>query len=322
MNFVSIPNNGSSWQESLIYSFETADAQPQDIEVEICDVGANSLLGTKRLYGVASGSIDIAPYLRSVCDLRISYTGGNSVHNTQIARNISVKLNGVESESRLFMLRSFDASAPKILTRFAAESTFSIGDVVTFSLFVPSKLNIVANIISPSSRKQVHLQWSGTNAIVDVEMQTRNFKADIELIDINIHFDGNIVENLKFNVVSPQSRHRQLLWRNSWGGVESYGFPQSLPLARAVEAESIELATHDVVMLGKAQCRNRLCSAFETEQELERISEVMLSSYIYEVDQGVLHEVEVDDRKIEYDTHGNLRQLAFDIVKEWKGGGL
>ena len=48
MRFVSIPTNGSSWQEPLVYSFETEDALPADILVEIRDIGSNSVLATKR----------------------------------------------------------------------------------------------------------------------------------------------------------------------------------------------------------------------------------------------------------------------------------
>lgn len=322
MNFVSIPKNGSSWQEPLIYSFETEGAIPTDVVVEICDVGASSMLATKSLYGVASGEIDIAPYLRSLCDQHIKLADANSVTNTQMARTISVKINGSESESRLFMPRSIDITKPRILTRFSADSSFAIGDVIAFSVFVPSNLIVVANIVYTSNRQQVHLQFAASNSIVDVVIRTHNLRQNVEFIDLDIHCGGTVVKSLRLSAIEPHPRRRQLLWRNQWGGVESYVFPQSITLARAVDAETLKFASRDVVMLSGAEQRSRLCSAFETEQELERISEIVLSPYVCSAVEGELCEVKLDNRTIEYDAHGNLRQIVLDVTSKWEGGGL
>ena len=322
MRFVSIPTNGSSWQEPLVYNFETDDAQPADVLVEIRDIGSNSVLATKHLYAVVSGEVDIAPYLRSVCDLRVELNAESSVRDAQISRNISVRLNGEESEPRLFVPRGLDVAKPSILSRFATDGSILLGDVLAFSLFTPSKVNVIVNIITQAKRKQLYLQWAGSGRIIDVAIQTKEFDADTQRIEVNVYSDNVAIKTLSFKVIDPDARRRQLLWRNTWGALESYIFPQSIPLAQTVSAETLRLNSRDVVTLADAHIYSRLCSAFESQKEIVRISEILLSPYIYEVVEGELREVELDSRKIEYDEHGNLRRLALDIVEEWKGGGL
>ena len=69
MKFTTLPKNGASWRDPLIYSFNTELASPTDVEFTIFDTMRNMTLGTVRLSGVTRGSFDIAPYVRQVATL-------------------------------------------------------------------------------------------------------------------------------------------------------------------------------------------------------------------------------------------------------------
>jgi hypothetical protein len=75
MRFISIPQNGMSWSDRLIYSFATGLDEPTDVDIEIFDIDANQLIARKRLYSVTYSDVDIAPILRSIADMRIKSEG-------------------------------------------------------------------------------------------------------------------------------------------------------------------------------------------------------------------------------------------------------
>ena len=321
MNFISIPPNGSSWQEPLIYSFASEDGSTTDILVEIRDDDLGELMATKRLYGVATAQIDIAPYLRSLCNIKIDIPESNAIVESETTKRVTVVVNGTESPSLIFFARALDTTKYTMLSSLSGIERVERGNMVLFSLFAPTRLSVVLTIYTPSSRAQQTMQWTGSNRIVDIVVHTANIVQDATSLMINIYGDGLVVKSIKCDIVERGEESRQLLWRNSQGGVESYCFPYCRPIARSVEVESLATQQGDIVELRDAVSRLRLLSALETREYLDQLSEMILSPYIYECVSDKLHPVSLERRAIEYDSQGRLRQLALEITQEWKGGG-
>ena len=65
MKFTKLPLNGASWADELLYTFDTEFAEPIDVIVDIINSDTREIIGQQRLRGVTTGSINIAPYIRS-----------------------------------------------------------------------------------------------------------------------------------------------------------------------------------------------------------------------------------------------------------------
>ena len=320
MYFVAIPDDGSSWQGPLIYSFANEGTVATDVLVEIHDEGSGGLIATKRLYGVKSADIDIAPYLNSQSTQGIVIGGLCSIRDTKLARCVSVSINGTKSAVRLFVHSSFDISKVKLLSRIDGQLQVERGDTVIFSIFAPAQLRVMLTEFDPQVHTMQKLEWLGTNSIVDIIVQTSVLSSQTTSFTLDIYSGSTIFKTLKVMVVEPNIQSRKLFWRNSFGGVEGYTFPHNIRLASSVVTKSFTTSQATISKLYEASHRSRLCSAFEEQKELERISEIMLSNNIYENVDGQLCAVTLDDRRLEYGSHGNLRQVCLTIIDEWKGG--
>lgn len=320
MYFVAIPDDGSSWQGPLIYSFANEGSVATDVLVEIRDEGSGGLIAAKRLYGVRSADIDIAPYLSSQSSQSIVVGGLCSIRDSKLARRVSVSINGVRSSVRHFVYSSLDISKAKLLSCLDGQMQVERGDAVIFSIFAPAQLRIMLTEFDPQMHTTQRLEWLGTYSIVDVIVQTSVLSSQTTSFTLDIYSGTTIFKTVKVTVVEPNIQSRKLFWRNSLGGVEGYTFPHNIRLASSVVTKSFATSQAIIEKLYEASHRSRLCSAFEEQKELERISEVLLSDNIYENVDGQLRAVTLDDRRLEYGSHGNLRQVCLTIIDEWKGG--
>ena len=164
------------------------------------------------------------------------------------------------------------------------------------------------------------MQWSGINGIVDVVLPTSKFPISTMLVNVDIYSGSTLFKRLTYSIVRQENTTRRLYWRKEDGGVDSYNFPHWVRLAASVSVEQFETTTASCSKLRSAKRSYRLCSAFESHDEIERITEIIRVPYIYEIVSNTAREVKLDSRTIEYGSHGKLRQLSLEITEEWKGG--
>ena len=62
MKFLTIPKNGASWQQPLVYAVELGASDGSDAHVEIVDAD-NSSIASFNVYGKSSFEVDISPYI-------------------------------------------------------------------------------------------------------------------------------------------------------------------------------------------------------------------------------------------------------------------
>lgn len=320
MNFVSIPQNGSSWQEPLIYSIASEDGSATDVVVDIFDLRTKQTVATKRLYGVSVADIDIAPYLRQASQMTIDASNSGAIIDTKLSKYIRLIVNGVPSESRIFLPSGFDTSKMQMLSSVEDSQKLEVGGTILFTLFAPTAVTVVATCITPVDRREYQVQWSGINGIVDVVLPTSQFPISTMLVNVDIYSGSTLFKCLTYSIVRQENTTRRLYWRKEDGGVDSYNFPHWVRLAASVSVEQFETTTASCSKLRSAKRSYRLCSAFESHDEIERITEIIRAPYIYEIVSNKAREVKLDSRTIEYGSHGKLRQLSLEITEEWKGG--
>jgi hypothetical protein len=320
MYFVTIPNDGSSWQQPLIYCFANEEGEPTDVLVEIIDESRDKIIATKRLYGVVEAEVDIAPYLSSLSRQSVVISGVSAIRDSKLARSISVSINGTKSSSRLFVHSSFDVSQPKLLSRLDGQLQVERGDALIFTMFVPSEVRIMITEFSPGGVATHKLTWSDENSVVDVVVQTSALSSQATYFTLDIYTGSMLFKSMKFTIVEPNAQSRKLVWRNALGGVEGYTFPHNIRIESGVITKSFATTKERISKLYDASHRSRLSSAYESPKELERIAEVMLSHHVYENVDGLLREVRLEDRQLDYSSHGRLHQVCLNLIDEWRGG--
>lgn len=320
MKFVSLPRNGSSWQEPLLYTLDTESSTPQNLTVEILDMENKRVIATKRLYGVTTAEIDVAPYLRSLCDLQIKPSSQCTIKRSYSSCRVALSVGAVMSEARLFAMNKIDHTCFALLSNVADESKIEYGETVIVSLYTPSSIKAVLSAHTEGGSRQYQLSWNVAEHSVDVIIPTSFLAQNVLYITIDIYCSMTLVKTLKYNVVSPDERSHRLYWRNERGGVESYDFPHSLRLASGAVVDKFELQSGTRHELRSATTEYRLSSAIEPQAELERISGVIRSPYVYEIVDNVAYGVNLVNRTIEYGDHGRLSQVVVGIRREWGGG--
>ena len=111
MIFLSTPKAYSSYNEPLIYVFDTESTAPRNVELRIKNKETGQTIGRKRLYGVTYGEVDIAPYLRSAAQPTLpDFVAENSVVETSAQIKVVVEAEGVSSPSRTFIAAKVDLS--------------------------------------------------------------------------------------------------------------------------------------------------------------------------------------------------------------------
>ena len=74
--------------------------------------------------------------------------------------------------------------------------------------------------------------------------------------------------------------------------------------------------------LSGATTRSVLCSAYESEERIKHLAEIILSPRVSTWQSGECQEVRLTKREIEFNNRGQLLSLDIEIEEEWKGGEL
>ena len=319
MRFISIPDNGSSWRGRLPYRFVTDSGEAEDVTVEIFDATTNSLLGAMRLYGVAEAEVDIASYIRPHLSLKPIETARQiELVTSPSAIAVVVRVNGSDSERRVFFRSQFDYTTVGPLSNYVLTQDLLLGNAVRLTLFAQSDISVLATV---KGVKSGTLKSLGSTRGMPMELVIPTSQlADVESISLSIRLDNRVSVQYNYVVVANMGGARRLVWYNAIGGVDSFIFDHSRRLAYSVKRTDAHLSMEGSMSV-EGYIRYRLCSGYELQAEMERVAELLLSPVIFVEEGGSCREVEVDSRDIAFDNKGMLHSIMLDISEKWKGGG-
>ncbi len=329
MKFISTPQNGMSWNGQLLYSFTTESSEPMDVPVKIYDFATRELIAEKMLYGVTEATIDIAPYVRSICNSTITPSYTHQLVASPTSKIVVVEVGKVLSACHLVAPEMLDISQPKMLSEISTEgeyrrsdSTYSYGDKILLSFFTPEKSVVEIVAYSLMGVRQHKLEWKGAPQPLDLTINTLMFPLSTSEIKVNIYSANKLIQGLNFKLTKDAQEGRRFCWRNALGGIESYLFPHSLRLVDAAKMREFQTLGGVVAQLVRAERRSRVSSFLDSSEELERLKGIMRAEHVYEMARTALSPIRLENRTIEYGTHGEIRQIVLEVCEEWKGGEL
>lgn len=321
MKFTSMPADGASWREPLVYRFSTEEVVPQDVSVSIIDATSGTVYGSLKLYGVVKGEVDIAPYIAKNASLTPVFMSRPFVLvRSPSAKRVIVNINGMTSMERLFFRSQIDTTTPSVLSSLVENQIIEHGEKVRLTLFAK---NYIVVRMSYGSSSMTQMQSSMYSGMYPTELFFSTERMAVgDVVELEVTLDDVLVQKLSFRVVERGASSRTLLWYNHRGGIERYVFPHCLKLGYDVGVQSIEGLNSLKLRSVNGRVRNRLCSRCESSAEIERIAEVLLSPVVI-VDRGDdVDVVELESREVKFDDKGQLHSISLDICEEWKGGVL
>lgn len=316
MKFLSIPENGASWQEPLLYSVDLETTDRVDSHVEVVDVGRNVVIASFYVYGGTSFEVDISPYVRIIADMApIAYTRILSYSPT--AYNIEVRVNGVASLSRRFYRAKFDVDTPKILSSIPDNPEVVFGETVRMTLYAKERVAVTVQSFAKNVQAR---SYSILSDGLPVEFVYPLLEVDEELtaVEITITLDGNFYGTIRYKLVGRKGISERIVWYNDNGGVECYTFPQGMLCS--CEAIVQRVSGGDDKVVGR-EYLYRLYSAYESTKGMIRIMKMVCADSLYRERQGVCKKIELLTRKLDFDEIRKLKNLSVDIKIREKGGG-
>jgi hypothetical protein len=320
MIFLSIPKNGSSWRNSLLYELDVEGDAPQDVEISILNTRSGEVLATQNLYGVSKCSVDIAPYVVEHVSLEPVVASVPTLRLSPSAISVTVMANGVASESRVFFRESFDASVPKMLTYCRQRQEVAAEDTIRITLFALSSvraqiLPITNGVASPL---RVSVQTGGMP--VELVVPASVFGGKDKGFTIAAYCDNEQLPVLSYFVAPKPSMAKSVVWYNTQGGIESFTFRHAIRQCLDVRSTSFDSEKFVVHRRVDSRLRYRMCTGCETTAEIERLMEVFLSPAIYRCDADGCRPLALINREVSFDANGNLHTLSLDVEQPWKGG--
>ena len=161
MKFTSMPADGASWREPLVYRFSTEEVVPQDVSVSIIDAASGTVYGSLKLYGVVKGEVDIAPYIAKNASLTPIWNSRSlAVSRSTSAKRVVVSINGMTSMERLFFRSKFDVTVSRVLSSLVEDQIVEQGDVARLTLYAKGHV-AVKMTCSDGSTMQSTMHTSG-----------------------------------------------------------------------------------------------------------------------------------------------------------------
>lgn len=317
MIFKTIPQNGASWLNPLLYTIEFDQPQEQ-VAVEIYDQISAQTLGVVMLYNVESAEIDIAPYIRSV-KAQVDILGRNSsiIQSSYDACRIVLIVDGESSNQRLFWRSDIRGLSFKFFSEPIPNDTIAEGEVIRLSFFATDTVEIIVNKVLAGTTGRYAMRTLGIPS--DVAIQINNVM-DGEQIEMIVRLNSQQSTVYNFRVVKRDRSAVRLAWINASGGLEAYTFAQSIKRRVTVKAEDVEAESGWYRRIASARVVRGLIMAGAMQSEVDRALDLLLSPRVYRCDGSECMPVQLLTDTIAYDDHGKLRRLEFDIEEEWKGG--
>lgn len=321
MKFVTIPQNGASWNEELIYEFLCSDEEPRDILFEIMDGESSELIGELVLHGVAGGSFNIAPYLRRHLLAKLAQPPRQTtLVPSPAAISVVVRSGDISSDRRLFFRAPFDYSTVGVMTEYSVPRRVALGGTILMTIFAQRLASVELYGIADTTVKITDFMAANLAHPLDMVLTLDSRFEGFRRLLMRVTMDKSVVEEFVYELLPPMSDGCEVVWYNASGGYEVCTMPLVRRLSDVAKVRSTKLAEGCDNRLVEAYSTLRLSSAMEHPDEMRRMAEIIRSPYVYMVDNGVLSAVELIERRLDYDRHGGLKQLSIDIRQAVKGG--
>ncbi len=312
MQFTSIPREYSSFSEPLIYAFDAGTAQ--DVEFNILNCATYTVIGTKRLYGVTQGEIDIAPYLRQEMALtmpdRVEGCG-----EVELNQNIQVVVEaaGVTSESRCFIAAKIDQGCSyKLLTTQVQHRTMACDEFDIVGYFVQgASVEVVVESFGKSNDGVVITPAQDGQRAVAISAQGLGEATDE--LRVTIMVNGVAAEQIDYTIKPNLRGARRLAWINRYQMPELYTFPLRKGVLIKATRKHMESVWGREAATLERENELKLISAYEPVAQIRALAEILGSMKVWLVEGSALQSVNLLTDRVLSAPAGEMGMIEVDV---------
>lgn len=311
MQFTQIPQPYAPLGAEVTYAVGNDVAA--SVDVRITDTANNTLLGAKRFASVSAFAFDAAPYLRRA--VRFSpatgRTGFRPATNRVVAAVVEAELTDsgrpVAAPVRSFLPGVAAVSAPALLTAMPLNRLISAGECDELTLLTVGRTVVTVSAQSEGviAAESYAIPESGLHLF---RLDTRDY-SDAEYLTV----DAGACGVVEYTLMPLPQGARRLAWRSEAGSVEHYTFP--VELSARVEASKTRAYGPDghIAATTGREGRMVLRSAYETQQVLGVLSELLTSPDVWLADGDDYAPVDVVTEKAIIQQQGTMSCLEIEI---------
>lgn len=324
MKFTSIPESFISFQEPLLYAFET-QTEAHDVEVKIKNAHTDQVLGSKLLYGAVAGEIDIAPYLRQALSVELP-DGVEECGRVELAQQIEVRVevDGVASPLRQFIAakvepqQSWQLLSSQIDHRTMARDEF---DIIGYFAQPDVVVEVVVESQGKGSERLTLDVPSGGQYAVAVT--TKGMGEGVDELKVTFRVDGTVQAEIYYAIKPNLKGARRLAWLNEHRCPELYTFPlRKGVLVKAVRRHMESVWGREAAAL-ESENELKLISAYEPQAQIEALARILFSPKLWLVEGGKPQSVNLLTDRVMPTPCGEMGMIEVDVraaeegVKLW-----
>ena len=314
MKFTSIPEAYSSFQEPLLYAFDTESNEARDVELKIINKADNAVIGRKKLYGVTAGEVDIAPYLRSVAVTTLPDTITEcGVVDTASQIKVAVEAEGVSSAVRNFVAakvnldKIYTPLMAQHLHRTMARDEF---DLISFFSLPDVVVEVVVAFFGKGTDVVSITPPSGGQRVVAVTARGRE---GVDNIRAMVMVDGVATTVIEYELKPNLKGARRLAWLNDNLAPELYTFPLRKSVLIEAARKNMESIWGEEAGAAERENELKLLSAYEPQTQIEALSSILSTPKAWLVNGCELQRVAITTDRVMPSTCGEMGIIEVDI---------
>lgn len=324
MKFTSIPENYDSFHDHLLYVFDT-EATAHDVEIKILNAETSEEIGTKLMYGITKGEVDIAPYLRHYMSLEMPEVVNNCVE-LGLGQNIRVRVeaDGVSSDERSFVAAKVESkSAWQLLTTQLHHRTMDCDEFDIISYYAPDNqfVEVVVKAFGKGSGNVIITPTAGGQRAVAVTAQ--GLVEEPDELKVTILVDGVEMEQITYSIKPNLRGARRLMWLNENHAPELYTFPLRKSVLTKATRKHIESVWGREAAALESENELKLISAYEPRVQIQALAAIVESQRLWLVRGGELQRVNLLSDRALVPQCGEMGMIEVDLraaeegVKLW-----
>lgn len=314
MKFTSIPESYSSFREPLIYAFNTESTTPRDVELKIINRTTGEEIGSKRLYNVTTGEVDIAPYLRSASrpSLPASIEACGEV-NVGTTIKVVVEAEGVTSSSRNYVATTIDRDALyMLLTSQHLHRTMERDefDLIGYFTWPDIVVSFDVEFIGSGTEHLTITPPSGGQRAVAVTARGRE---GVDTMRVSIKVDDVVSKVIEYDLMPNIRGSHRVAWLNSHLSPEVYTFPlRKSVLVEATRRHMESVWGHEAAAV-ESTSELKLLSAYEPEAQLKALAEILSSPSVWLIEETKVRDVRLATERVLLSPSEGMGIIEVDI---------
>ena len=284
------------------------------MELKIINKADNAVIGRKKLYGVTSGEVDIAPYLRSVAVTTLPDTITEcGVVETASQIKVVVEAEGVSSAVRNFVAAKVDLD--KIYTPLMAQHLHRTMardefDLISFFSLPDVVVEVVVAFFGKGTDVVSITPPSGGQRVVAVTARGRE---GVDNIRAMVMVDGEVTTVIEYELKPNLKGARRLAWLNDNLAPELYTFPLRKSVLIEAARKSMESIWGEEAGAAERENELKLLSAYEPQTQIEALSSILSTPKAWLVKGCELQRVAITTDRVMPSTCGEMGIIEVDI---------